>query len=185
MSIIPDTTEVWKPVVGYEGLYEVSSYGNVRRHESSQRYAWLGRTRQANPNHQGYLQLELSKGNVKTTYKVHKLVALAFLGPRPEGYSINHKDGVKQNNHASNLEYVTPKENTHHAYKLGLRTGNFGAANGSTKLTAEQVEEILTLKDRMAQRKIAERFGVHRSTITKVFAGRTWKNLQPSLENGD
>lgn len=59
--------------------------------------------------------------------KVHNLVAMAFLGGRPEGFQVNHIDGNKENNKASNLEYVSQKENLRHAFVTGLRDGNMPA----------------------------------------------------------
>ena len=61
---------------------------------------------------------------------MHSLVALVFIGPRPEGKQINHIDGVRPNNSANNLEYVTPSENNFHAYMLGLSEGQGEKNNG-------------------------------------------------------
>ncbi len=62
----------------------------------------------------GYFQLDLYQNGKHKTYHVHKLIAITFLGECPEGYQINHKDGNKLNNNVSNLEYVTPRENSTH-----------------------------------------------------------------------
>lgn len=125
--------EIWKDIAGYEGLYQVSNMGRVKS---------LERTRNMNnPNAKspafapvneriltfgkslGYRRVILAKDGVNRGFRVHKLVALAFI-PNPENKTqINHKDGDKHNNRAENLEWVTPSENQQHALKTGLRNG--------------------------------------------------------------
>ena len=104
--------EIWKDIKGYEGLYQVSSLGRVKRRNKLLRL---------NTNTYGYKHVTLSKGNVKKTAVVHRLVASAFI-ENPLGLpQINHKDGNKSNNAVSNLEWVTPKENNRHAITSNLR----------------------------------------------------------------
>ena len=98
--------EIWKDVVGYEGLYQVSSYGNVRN-----------RKKQLSPQKRqhGYLGIQLhGKGGNKRgfkTFSVHRLVAEAFI-PNPNNYpEVNHIDENKANNRVENLEWVTHKQN--------------------------------------------------------------------------
>lgn len=84
----------------------------------------------------GYLIVTLipEKGSRrKITKRVHILVAELVYGQRPEGYHINHKDGVKTNNHPSNLEYCTPKENAQHAVRTGLTPSQKEEKNGNWK----------------------------------------------------
>ena len=100
--------EIWKEVKGYEGLYQVSNYGNVR----SKRGVLKPQARQ-----HGYLGVMLyGKGGHPTkgfkTYSVHRLVAEAFV-PNPNGYAeVNHIDEDKTNNRAENLEWCTRKQHT-------------------------------------------------------------------------
>lgn len=65
-----------------------------------------------------YKQVILSKDGVMQSFTVHRLVALVFIGPRPDGHEINHLDGNPSNNALSNLEYVTPIANRHHAFRV-------------------------------------------------------------------
>ncbi len=107
--------EDWRPVVGFEDLYDVSSLGRVCRIDGRTARGPMHTT----PSKDGYLTLGLCRDGRKANYKVHTLTALAFLGPRPTGSVINHLDGVKTNNVAANLEYVSPSENIRHAVGLG------------------------------------------------------------------
>jgi len=112
-------------VPGYEGLYEASSFGRVRRPPD-----WVplgggfgkpGRILSKSVHAKGYFYVNTrSRRGKKSSVTVHSLVAGAFLGPRPEGMVVNHRDGNKLNNKPSNLEWVTQKENDAHARRMGL-----------------------------------------------------------------
>ena len=104
--------EIWKDVPGYEGLYQVSSVGRIMRD---------GRTRKLKSDHMGYLVVALCKKGIEKDWKVHRLVALAFLQNPEQKRVVNHIDGDKQNNRVENLEWVTHSENMRHAYTTGLR----------------------------------------------------------------
>ena len=109
-------SEVWKDVVGYEGLYEVSNKGNVY---SVERMDALGREQggrvlKTKYNNRGYLMVSLYKNGKQKTRYIHRLVAGAFI-PNPNGYSeINHRDENKVNNYANNLEWCTREYNNNH-----------------------------------------------------------------------
>lgn len=106
--------EIWKDIEGYEGLYEISSLGNVRRAPS-------GRILKQNKNSYGYSHVGLSKEGKVKMICVHRLIANAFI-PNPQNKpQVNHIDGNKSNNSISNLEWVSQKENIIHAFKTGLR----------------------------------------------------------------
>lgn len=102
------SNEIWKPVAGYEGLYEVSNTGRVK---STPRCGTKGRILKQNVGARGYARVELSKGNRQKKHFVHRLVASAFIGPIPDGLQVNHIDENKLNNRADNLNFMTAKEN--------------------------------------------------------------------------
>lgn len=119
--------EEWRPVLGYEGLYEVSSKGNVRsvvrtvervhpkNASRTQVRAYGGRVLRLQNARQGYVSVGLWRQNRGHTYDVHVLVCEAFLGVRVAGMDVNHKDGDRKNNSVENLEWVTRRENLLHA----------------------------------------------------------------------
>ena len=106
--------EIWKDIQGYEGLYQVSNLGRIKR-------VWCKpKILTPKPNKKGYLRIYFYKGKNKKFLRVHRLVAQAFI-PNPENKpQINHIDGNKSNNCVSNLEWVTNDENYKHALKMGL-----------------------------------------------------------------
>lgn len=123
--------EVWKDVVGYEGIYEVSNKGRVRTHKDKVTYTkkhgirrWQQRyLKDKTPNGRDVRVALWKNGQVKD-FLVHRLVAFAFI-PTIEGKNcINHIDGNPKNNNVSNLEWCTYKENTNHAFETGLHTSN-------------------------------------------------------------
>lgn len=124
--------EIWKPVKDYEGLYEVSNYGNVRR---IWRYGreWIGACK---PKHtkDGYLETTLVKNNEYKYIRTHRLVAFAFCDNPQNKTEVNHIDGNKLNNRADNLEWVTSSENQKHAYKVGLQSVSGGAISKRKKI---------------------------------------------------
>lgn len=107
--------EEWRPVKGYEGLYEVSNMGRVKSLHTSQ-----GRILKQYTKDNEYMKVNLSKDGTCNTKRVHRLVATAFI-QNPNNYEvINHKDGNKKNNTVDNLEWCTRSYNTKHAYRNGL-----------------------------------------------------------------
>lgn len=119
--------EEWRPVVGWDEIYSVSSLGRVRR-ERCGPGARGGRILALPLNGTGYPRVHLAAGPRHHRTMVHPLVAAAFIGPRPDDLTINHIDGVKTNNRPANLEYVTLSENVQHAHRIGL-INNFGDRN--------------------------------------------------------
>ena len=116
-------TEIWKSVPGYIGLYEVSNIGRVRTVEGKETHSvrhgvrrWKSRVlREKNPKGRD-VRVSLWKDKKEKSFLVHRLVAMAFL-PNPDNKAtVNHKDGNPRNNHVTNLEWATYKENNNHAF---------------------------------------------------------------------
>lgn len=126
-------TEIWKDVIGFEGMYQVSDLGNVkslggadRLHVSKRGIRKIIKTKpkQMTPCVQnlGYTSVTFHKDGKHSVCRVHRLVAIAFI-PREDGKNdVNHKNGIKSDNRLSNLEWNTRQENIIHSYKMGLST---------------------------------------------------------------
>jgi len=175
-------TEVWAPVVDFEGVYDVSADGQVMRVKYLNG-ATPGRILKHNVNRHGYHLVRLYRGHGVRTAQwvfVHSLVAAAFLGPRPAGYQVNHVDGHKSNNAVDNLEYVTPRENIRHAERLGLRPKRRGEEHHAARLTTADVIEIrrIAREARVNQRTIAARFGITESHAHRIIRRRAWRHVE-------
>ncbi|MBE6666797.1 MAG: endonuclease [Ruminococcaceae bacterium] len=110
--------EKWKDITGWEGRYRVSDKGNVESYDSPGGHK--GKRLTPHPNEKGYLMVHLYNKPMKKTAKVHRLVAEAFV-PNPLNLpEVNHRDGNKRNNEASNLEWSTRQANVAHAMQNGL-----------------------------------------------------------------
>jgi hypothetical protein len=109
-----------REIPGYEGRYSASKCGRIFAHPNVSR--GQGRWLKAATDRRGYLYVGLCKDGIVKKHKVHRLVALAWLGkPAEEHLQINHIDGVKANNTLENLEWATPSANRKHAFAIGLQ----------------------------------------------------------------
>lgn len=117
--------ENWKDIPGYEGYYQVSDLGNVRSLNRqvlrcSKKINIAGRPLNLTFDKDGYLYCRLCKDSKPRAYKVHRLVAQAFIPNAQNKPQVNHLDGDKTNNHVENLEWCTISENQIHAFRTGL-----------------------------------------------------------------
>lgn len=172
-------SERWLPVPGFEGLYEVSDLGRIK---SLARVVVYRNGRQESVTEKirktplvcGYSSLFLSKGGTKTFFYVHILVALVFIGRRPEGEEVAHWDGDRSNPSLSNLRYATPVEND--ADKIAHGTRPNGERNGHARLTDAQVLEIRNrANDRLID--LSREFGVGPRAIAKIIKRTNWRHL--------
>lgn len=134
-------SEIWRDVVGYEGLYQVSNMGRVRsidhvvKTKTGKDMLVKGMTKKPSTYKGGYQFVMLQYRKQKKLFPVHRLVALAFI-PNPDNKpEVNHIDAIKDNNCVSNLEWVTGEENFKHAIDNGLvkTTGTFVLMDGVTR----------------------------------------------------
>ena len=159
--------EKWLPVVGYEGLYEVSDHGRVRSPRTGKDIA---------PQTQKPLNrvsVMLWKNGKCRLMKVHRLVLFAFVGPPPEGYECCHNNGNASHNHVGNLRWDTPSSNQMDRAIHG--TSNRGERCGTSKLTTEQVLAIRA--DPRLQREIAADYGVRDSVISRIKSRKRWGHI--------
>lgn len=107
--------EIWKPIVGFENLYEISNYGRVKSLPKKRgRFIQKGKILKLKIKKTGYQYIDLHKNGINKTFSVHRLVALTFI-PNPENLPcVNHKDETRINNYVENLEWCTHKYNTNY-----------------------------------------------------------------------
>lgn len=170
--------ELWR-VVPTNHNYAVSNFGRVKRitRRSGTQVGKILRDWH-NEHSSRYKVVTLRDSSGAKTIRVHSLVAEAFLPTKTPGLQVNHKNGNRLDNRVCNLEYVTPKENTNHSIRLGLKKDISGERNFNNKLSEIQVREIFFLSHQgVTQTDLAKRFGVVPQTISKIKTGLRWKHL--------
>lgn len=164
--------EVFKDVVGFEDYFQISSLGNVFSKRSNKLL------KVHIPKGRGYTSFATKIGGRQGTnqcFRIHRLVAEAFIENPLNKREVNHIDGNKHNNIVSNLEWVTPEENMAHAKSLGLCKTPEGTANHTSKLTREDV--LFIRKSSESSRYLAAMLGVTHPTILRVKKGITYKDV--------
>ena len=170
--------EIWKEIKGYYGLYEISDLGRVKSYNRL-----LGEFLKPGRSSSGYLTVCLSNKAKRTSWGIHKLLAIHFFPNKENKKYVNHKDGDKINNSLNNLEWCTSKENALHAWRTGL------VKRQEKKLKTDDVKTIkCMLKNRnevseiqgfrLSDAFIARLFEVSVATIYDIKKGRTWSNIR-------
>lgn len=161
----------WRAVKTKSGRYEVSEYGDVRNVETH-------RVLRPFLTASGYHIVKLGNVGLTKNYRVHRLVAEAFLGePNISSLTVNHIDFCKTNNHFSNLEWCSHQENIRHYVR--------GVARGERKRDipllddsrVQQILEMLNSRAPLSDRKLGLRFGVSRRAIQDIRLAKTWRHL--------
>ena len=163
--------EIWKPV--FNGVYRVSNLGRIRRITAHQSLVgdgimktWVTKC--------GYVQIEICVAGKRKKHLVHRLVAAAFVAVNGGGY-VDHKNGVKTDNRADNLEWVTCRENIRRSYEMGL--SHRGERHSSAKLTEEQVLDIRARYTPGGYGQLAREYGVDPGNIRHIVLRNSWKHI--------
>jgi hypothetical protein len=173
--------EVWKPVPGYVGKYEVSDRGRVKSlgrvvvRKDGRTKTIPERVLAPVRHNRGYSQTTLSMGGKARTYLVHVLVAGAFLGPKPVGLECCHNNGDRANNTLGNLRYGSPKENCEDRRLHG--THPIGEGHKNAKLTSADIKKIRVLSKTMSQAKVAGMYGIAQTTVSKITRRVAWPHI--------
>jgi len=183
------TTEVWRAIPGHDG-YEASSMGNIRSSTKVLRASRLVA---------GYLKVHLGRAGQDT---VHALVASAFLGPRPRGMCVAHKNSVKSDNRIDNLQYTTFTGNNLHERRRGtpravcplmakekagllhhIGKAMRGENHGMAKHSESEARRVhVFLASGRLRREIAEEMNVPYMWVSHVATGRRWPHVHPEFK---
>lgn len=160
-------TEIWKPVKNYEGLYEISNYGRIKRlayTREIQKQTMTFKDKMLKPiiHQNGYLVVSLSKNNKQKIYSIHRLVAQTFIS-NPNNYKyINHKDEDKTNNQVDNLEWCDNKYNL-----------NYGTRNErASKSLGKKIKCVETGIIYNSMTDVERKLKIAHNTISKVCQGK-------------
>lgn len=167
--------EIWKPVVGYEGLYEVSNLGRVRsldRIDSRGHFKKSVVLKQRLESPDRYYTVSLYLGGKRKLKYVHRLVAESFITNKDNFKEVNHKDECKTNNHVYNLEWCDRSYNS----TYGKLKDHFkGSNNPSVKLTVDDVKKIRELISQgLSDSEIASTFNVTIPNVSCIRRGESW-----------
>lgn len=173
--------EEWKDVPGYEGIYEVSSFGRIKSiarmkqarvdylpYQTTERFLYQQKSKN------GYMMVCLAKDGAKRTYSVHRLVLRAFLGEPQHKHEACHANGIRDDNRIENLRWDTRVNN----FKDRESHGNTarGEKNGWSKLNDETVKLILA--DGRSNREIAKTYGIASVTVDKIKNRQAWAHVE-------
>ena len=172
-------SEIWKLIWDFPD-YKVSNFGRVKRFVVDSGNRRLKILKPASYSN-GYLFVTLTKNRCKIIKQkmIHRLVLEAFVKKCPEGKETNHKDGIKDNNYLTNLEWLTTKENQRHMWETGLNK-HYGENHSMSKLKVGEVWLIkkLLYHNVILQKTIAKMFLVGPMCISTIKRGETWKRVK-------
>lgn len=183
-------SEIWKPITSCPGNYWVSNLGRIKNFKAVKAGIIERIVKGSISPTTGYYQLYFKTSNRRWARTIHSLVAEAFIGPRPEGFVINHIDHNRTNNHASNLEYITQKENVRKASEAGrlkrapmseerkqfLGSLRRGKPSPYRKLTKEQVNDIRLRWPETGIKALSTEYSVSQRAIFNIVHGLSYKN---------
>ena len=176
--------EIWKDIPDYEGVYQVSNLGRIR---SLDRYIKRGKSgffkegqiQKLQNNGNGYLYKQLKHEGRYRNFYIHRLVLMVFIGERPDGMVICHKDGDTTNNNLNNLRYDTPLENNIDQFRHGIEKG---------KLSNDDVLKVRKMyKDGYKTKEISEFFNVGKWVVQRINKGEnySWLNDDGTIRESE
>ena len=169
------STEIWTSVPGYEGIYQVSNFGKVKRlcgHYVRKRYITTEHILKPDMDKGGYFRVRLYKNAYSKKYLVHRLVYSAFIEPIPEGMQVNHKNEIKTDNRPENLNLLTCTENIN----WGTRNGRAAKSNTNNVLRSKQVKQYTVegelVKEFPSIKQVKRELGFEDGNIIKCCKGK-------------
>ena len=160
--------EIWKEIKGYRGRYQVSNLGTVRSMPASM--TCRKKILKPHKSGKGYLSCGLSKDGIRKSFYIHRLVAEYFITNYDDKPQVNHIDGNKLNNCASNLEWCTPKENIQHSVRTGLSP--LGKNHHSNKAIHQFTMEMEFVAEYYSIRQASNATGIYYCGISLCLSGK-------------
>lgn len=172
--------EVWRDVIDYEGVYQVSNFGRIKRIKRARGAKFGGILSQHTDPKSLERKVVLSKNSKTKVHRVHRLVAFAFLGPPPTDiHIVAHNDGNASNNRLTNLRWATRSENSFDQVLHGTNVGKYHGRKSA--LSAEKVTAILL--DKRSHEDVAKDFNISPNTVGQIRRRETHKHV-PDVEDG-
>jgi hypothetical protein len=173
--------EIWKDIIGYEGLYQASNLGRIKSLPKwdGTHYTKIKILKNRIHSH-GYKIVTLCKNKNKKNHLIHRLVLLSFIGF--SNLQCNHKNGKKDDNRLCNLEYCTASENRIHAFKTGLQKPNYKTINEGEKSPNHKLKEkdVLFIREnykKYNQSELSKLFNVSQVLISRILLKKAWKHI--------
>lgn len=178
--------EVWKPVIGFEKQYEVSSLGKIRNLDKNitsklgKMVLIKGKLLKPGLDKDGYVRMRFCLGSkqndiVGKSIGVHIVVAMAFINNPLNKPLINHKNGIKTDNRIDNLEWCTSSENVQHAYDTGLACSKKGEKCHKSKLKEDDIVSIRN--STKSYNELSVYYNVTVSAIRLIIQRKNWKHI--------
>lgn len=175
--------EEWRPAVGFENHYDVSSLARIKR-TSGGKGVRAGRIISQRTGKNGYVYITLSVDGVASTRLVHRIVAESFIGPCPDGMETDHKNHRRDDNRPENLCWKTHKKNCQRRLPSPNARSLSGEDSKNSKLTNAQARLVLACaKMRICfgwQSFVARIWGVKSQTVCHIANGRSWVHCDPA-----
>lgn len=156
--------EEWRDIKGYKGLYQISNLGRVKNIKS-------GRNLMGGINSDGYYTVLLRKKLKAKSFKIHRLVAAAFISNPENKPQVNHKNGNKIDNKVTNLEWVTCKENVRHAWNNKLSKGKYREVGNRAEKVIQMDLENKIINKYESVLKASEKTGISNTAISNCLVG--------------
>lgn len=174
--------EIWKPIEKFYNEYEVSNLGRIRSTKkliykrNGSTYTRISKVLKPALSTDGYLKGSVCFMRKMVPYTLHRLVAEAFCEKKSDALEVNHINGIKNDNRAENLEWVTHSENCKHSFDIGLQKPKRGSLNGMSKLTDDQVRMVRKMKSDggrfWGRNEIAKELGIAPKHLQKIVNGK-------------
>lgn len=170
--------ELWLPIKGYEGLYEISNMGRVKTlpRKTKTKIVQSPKILRIMKRHSGYIQAKLCKESRHIGPIVSRLVAEAFCNPPSYKWVANHINCIRWDNRASNLECITQSQNVRYSFKKGNKSQR-GSINNQAKINmniATALREYREKNDHLSRKEIAKDFGLSINIVKDVLNGKSW-----------